>query len=289
MPESPHQSYQHQSEEFGWESDEGRVYARVLRPNEAPRAVICLVHGIGEHSGRYGHVAEAMLAAGIAFSAFDHYGHGQSEGKRGHVPSLDVHLRNVEKIVQFAAEKFPGAQIFLYGHSMGGNLALNYAIRQPQGLAGLVVTSPWLRLSTPLPRFRFALMRIMNRIWPSFTLSRRTDLSKLTSDSEVAEFCGNDPLNHGKITARQLVVAIDAAEWALAHASELGVPLLLAHGSEDLVTSPEASREFSEKVPGDCDFRLLDGIRHEPHQELNRKEFIDSVIEWIESKLESGD
>ena len=285
MTESAPDQSEARVEEIGWDSEEGRIFSKIWRPDGEPEAVVCLVHGIGEHSGRYSHVASAMQSSGLAFLAFDHIGHGRSEGRRGHVPSLEVHLENVAQILLLANEAYPGAKIFLYGHSMGGKLALNYAIRRSPELAGMIVTAPWLRLSSPLPKFKFAIMRIMDRLWPAFSLARGTDVSKLTSDQEVAENCGSDPLNHGRITARQLVVAIDAAQWAMDNADKLNIPLLLAHGSQDQVTCPDASREFSSAVPADCEFRLLDGIRHEPHHEPDRTEFIASLIAWIRSRL----
>ena len=218
---------------------------------------------------------------------FDHIGHGKSDGQRGHIPSLDAHLDNVDRILEEAAERFPGIPRFVFGHSMGGSLAINHAIRRTPDLAGLVVSAPWLRLSQTLPTIRFSFMKLMNLVWPSFSISRGSDPSKLTRDEEVATACWDDPLNHGRISARQLIVALKSGAWAMENAPRFTHPLLMVHGDADQVTCPQASEQFADITRGECEFRLLAGFRHEPHNEPEREQVIQSYIRWVAGRLKT--
>ena len=129
--------------------DGSRRYAAEWEPADEgrPRGVIALVHGMGEHVGRYRHVAEMFTEAGYAVIGFDQVGHGRTEGKRGHTKSYPALLDGIDAMLAEAKKRFPGAPIFLYGHSMGGNVTLNYVLRRKPGIVGAIVTGPWLRLA----------------------------------------------------------------------------------------------------------------------------------------------
>ena len=129
-----------------WTSADGLpLVGRCWEPAGEPRAVVCLVHGLGEHSGRYAHVAAALNDAGYAVLACDKRGHGRSGGKRGHTPSYEALMTDIDLLLAQAEQRFPGKPRFLYGHSLGGNEVLNYALRRKPDLAGVVATSPGLR------------------------------------------------------------------------------------------------------------------------------------------------
>src|SRR5262249_41630904 len=121
---------------------------------EAPRAVVGIIHGMGEHSGRYSHVAERLIREGYAVLAYDQRGHGRTDGKRGHTPSYELLVDGVDRFVTEARRRFPELPLFLYSHSMGGNVTLNYLLRRKPQLAGAVVTGPWLRLAFQPPQLQ---------------------------------------------------------------------------------------------------------------------------------------
>ena len=123
-----------------------KLFAWYLKPTRSPRAVICLCHGWGEHSLRYLHWAERFVWQEYAFLSWDHYGHGQSMGKRGHIPSYKVYMEEVNLAINKANEIYPGIPVVLYGHSMGGNIAINFALREINPFRLLIATSHWLRL-----------------------------------------------------------------------------------------------------------------------------------------------
>ncbi len=253
------------------------------RPAEV-RAVVSLVHGIGEHSGRYAHVAQALNEAGYALVAFDLRGHGHSGGLRGHAPDYEALMADIDLLLEESRRRFPGLPHFLYGHSLGGNLALNYCLRRQPALEGVVVTSPWLALPTRPRRWKTTLGRLLDRVRPETTLSRGSDLTALSSDPAVAAAYRQDPLVHDRISVRLYALMDAAGAEALAQAARFPLPLLLMHGAADTVTSPFASQAFCNTAPA-CSFRLWPRLRHELHNERGREAVLGAMIAWLDEQL----
>jgi alpha-beta hydrolase superfamily lysophospholipase len=259
---------------------------RGWRPAGPPRAVVCLVHGIGEHSGRYQHVGAAFAAAGYALLAFDLRGHGRSAGQRGHIPSYETLLADLALLLNEARSRFPGLPCFLYGHSLGGNVVLNYALRRRQPLpAGVIATGPWLRLAFAPPAWKTALGRAMDRIWPAYSQASGLDRTTLSHDPAVVQAYADDPLVHDRVSARLYASLADAAEWALAHASRLPVPTLLLQGGDDRHCSTAASRAFAAAANGRCTYQEWERLYHEIHNEPERQQVLALVTAWLDRQL----
>jgi alpha-beta hydrolase superfamily lysophospholipase len=261
--------------------DGTQLYFQGWEPETSPRAAVCLVHGLGEHSGRYAHVGLRLNDAGFSLLGFDLRGHGRSGGPRGHTSSYDTILDDISRLVDEAAALFPGQPRFLYGHSMGGGLVLNYALRRRPSLAGVIATSPWLRLALAPSPAKLALARATGHLLPTFTQSNGLNPADLSRDPEVVRAYESDPLVHGRISSRLAVSVLDAGEWALAHAAEFALPLLITHGSADRITSAEASREFARHVSGDSTFRLWEGFYHETHNEPEKAQVLGFMADWL--------
>jgi acylglycerol lipase len=269
--------------EFAQQAPDGiQLYFQGWQPEIPPKAVICLVHGLGDHSGRYAHVAAALNDAGYAMLGFDLRGHGKSGGPRGHTPSYDTLIDDIGRLLAEAAVRYPDLPRFLYGHSLGGNLVLNYALRRKPQIAGVVATSPAIRTASPPPSSQITLAKIMNRIQPGMQMANGLALDGIARDPEVIRAYTNDPLVHNKISVRLALEMLQAGEWALAHAAEFPLPLLLTHGSADQITSAPASAEYAKKVPGDCTFKLWDGFYHETHNEPEKAEVLSFIIDWLQ-------
>ena len=270
--------------EFTLSAPDGvQFYFQGWQPETPSKAVVCLVHGLGEHSGRYAHVAAALNDAGYALLGLDLRGHGKSGGPRGHTPSYDTLLDDIGRLLDEAAARYPGLPRCLYGHSLGGNLVLNYALRRKPSIAGVVATSPWLRLSSAPPAARMTLGRVMNRLLPAFVQSSGLDPTGLSRDPEVVRAYKVDPLVHDRLSARLGMAAIANGEWAIAHAAEFpAVPLLLVHGTGDPMTSAVATQEFAAKVPGGCTLKLWEGFYHETHNEPEKAEVLAFMIDWLQ-------
>ena len=260
-------------------------YVRGWEPDGKPKAIIALIHGHGEHVGRYENVAGALTSAGYALVGYDSRGHGKSTGPRGHIPSYDALMDDIAAFVSMLGEKYPGSPLFTYGHSMGGNQVINYALRRHPKVAGVIATGPWLKLAFEPPAIKVALGRFMNNIVPSFTQSNGLDTRGLSHDAEVVRLYDNDPLGHDKVSARLFVSMYDSGLWALDHASELSLPLLLMHGGADPITSAEASRQFADKAGKNVTLRIWDGMYHEIHNEPEQSQVFKVMIEWLGKQL----
>lgn len=264
-----------------WPAPDGtRIYQQIWAPDGDARGVVCLAHGQGDHSGRYAHVAAALGEAGYATLTCDHHGHGRSEGPRGHTPDYDALLGEVAQLLAEAERRFPGRPRFLYGQSMGGGLVLNYALRRRPAIAGVIATSPWLRLAFAPPAWKLTLGRLMDRLSPTFTQASGLDTKAISRDPQAVRAYEIDPLNHDKISARQFASCYAAGLWALEHAGEFSLPLLLMHGDADRITSAAASREFAARVPG-CTFKIWDGCYHEIHNEPEQQALFATITGWL--------
>ncbi|MDA8335541.1 MAG: lysophospholipase [Peptococcaceae bacterium] len=262
------------------------LYGRVWEPVDV-RAVLALVHGLGEHSGRYGQFAGRLGEKGFAVAAIDQRGFGRSPGGRGRINSYADLLDDIGLLLRATEQLFPDKRRFLYGHSMGGGLVLNYALRRRAALAGVVATSPWLRLTREPGPLTTALARALGAVWPGFVLGNGLDPASLSRDPAVVLTYIRDPLVHDRIAARLFTACQRAGSNALANGARFPVPLLLMHGSADRITSPAASREFAGRVQGDCTFRIWEGYYHELHNEPENGEFYDFLVRWLAERAGS--
>ena len=259
------------------------LYGREWQPESKIRGVICLVHGLGEHSGRYVNMAENLTQAGYVLLTFDQRGHGKSLGRRGHTPSYEILLDDIDFFRHESLRRFPNLPMFLYGHSLGGNLVLNYALRRRPRFAGVIVTSPWLKLAVELPVLLRTFLEFLNNLWPTFSLPSGLDLNALSRDLSVVDAYKVDPLVHNRISIRLFVTMDQAGRWAMENADQFNLPLLLMHGGDDRITSSEASKRFATHVPKDCTLKIWQGLFHELHNEPEKEEVLGYIINWLNS------
>jgi acylglycerol lipase len=272
--------------EWRWNTHDGlEFFSRGWVPDTTPKAVICLVHGIGEHTNRYGHVAAALVEAGYALMGFDLRGHGLSEGQRGHTPSLDHFLNDITEFLKQLDLRYPGLPKIIYGHSLGGNLATNYLLRVKSNVFCGIITGPQYKLSFEPPAAKIALGRMMSNISPKFSQETGLETGALARDPEVVRAYVSDPLVHDLISSRMFVTVMDAGEWALEHASELKVPVLLMHGSADRLTSASASQEFARRAGDKVTLVLWPGFFHEIHNEPEKAEVLKTMIAWLDRQV----
>jgi alpha-beta hydrolase superfamily lysophospholipase len=272
--------------EFGWRAADGiRIFAQGWESESPATAVICLVHGIGEHSGRYRHLGAWLQQRGFSVLAMDMRGHGRSEGKRGHAANYGTLLDDIGALLIEASEAYPDTPAILYGQSLGGNLVLNLALRRQPKLAGVVVTSPGLRLAFKPPAWQLLLGRIVRHIWPSFALARGTDYSAVSRDPAVIRALEADPLVHDFVSARLGLDIIEKGEWAVTHADELSLPLLLMHGGADQMASADASIEFAQRAGSVCTLKVWEGLYHELHNAPEKDEVFEFLLQWLQDTL----
>lgn len=257
------------------------LFAREWKPNQC-NALICLVHGHAEHVDRYQHVAQFFANKGIATLAMDLPGHGKSYGKRGHISNYNVYLEHTELLLQKGAECFPGIPIFLYGHSMGGNIVINYMLRKQPNIAGAITTSPWLKLYTEASKVQQAMAKVMRKIYPGLVQKTGLDAKLLSHDAEIVNKYVTDPMVHGLMSIELYLSMEEAAQWALSNAKEqLKKPLLVLHSTADQITDAKGSAEFKRKAGFLVDYRQLDDSFHELHNEPNYAEVLSLIFNWI--------
>lgn len=262
------------------------LFAHAFPAQEEPKAVVCIVHGHGEHIERYEHVAAALNQAGYSVIGYDHRGHGQSEGPRGHIPSYELLLNDMTRFRNEVKEYYPDIPHFVWGHSMGGNIVLNYILRNRPELSGVIATGPWLKLAFEPPAIQIFLGKMMDKIKPDFTQESGLDSAALARDPDVVRAYEEDNLVHGKISARLMVEMLNSGLWALDHANEFPLPLLLMHGSADRLTSAQASKDFAAKAPADkVTLKIWDGFYHELHNEPEKDEVFKTIIDWMDNCL----
>jgi alpha-beta hydrolase superfamily lysophospholipase len=253
-------------------------------PEGAPRAIVFLIHGLGEHTGRYAHLAEALNRAGLACRGIDLRGHGQSDGPRGHAPSLE---RLMDDISLMILQDGAADANFLYGHSLGATLALQFGRLRPRGLSGVIASGAWLRLRFQPPRYKIIMARVVPRLAPRLALANGLDVNALSRDKAVVDAYVSDPLVHDRITAKLGAIMLEVAEDLLAHPESFRLPLLMMHGQADGLTDPAATQAFFDGVgSADKTLRLWPGLFHEIHNEPEQAEVIAQIVSWVEAHLQ---
>lgn len=249
-----------------------------------PKAVILLVHGLGEYAGRYSPWAAKFNEKGVTIRAFDLPGHGRSAGRRGVIPSMEKVYETITIMLAGLASEYPGVPLFLYGHSLGGAIVLNYLVRHNPEVKGAIVTSPWLYLTETPAKFKVILAKLMNKLMPGLTQPSGLKTEYLSREPDVEGKYNDDELVHGLISVGLYSSVNDAAAETVSRAAEISVPLLLAHGRDDMLTSPAGSVMVAEAAPK-ATLKLWDGGYHELHNDILRDDHFDFIIEWIETLI----
>ncbi len=265
--------------------DNRQLFAHFWPVDESTRAVVALVHGQGEHSGRYAPLASFFNQKGIAVVSYDQQGHGRTTGVRGDALGVESLLDDIGVCLEEARGLCPGVPVFLYGHSLGGQEVLTFLLkRKTAGLAGAVVTSPWIDLPKPANFLKIWAGKLLRVIAPTFTLPNDLYLPGITRDPVELEKYMADPLVHARISARAGIELWLNARWLQGFAGEMPVPTLLMHGSADQLTSFHASEAFAKRVGG-IDWRPWPGLFHELHNEPEKRQVWQAVLDWMGGKL----
>ncbi len=252
---------------------------------EETTGVIVLVHGFGEHSGRYtSSVIPALNKAGFAVLGYDNFGHGLTEGKRGHCPSYDALLYALGTFIHRAQDHFPTLPVFLYGHSMGGNLVLNYGIRKAPEIAGIVATSPYLKLAFQPPKWKLSLGRLLLNLAPGITLPAGLEVEAISNIPEEVEKYKQDPLVHDKVSPMFSFPIMDAGRWAIDHAQELYLPTLLLHGTADRLIDVKGTQAFEENASNSTLHLFQEGY-HELHHDVESEKAMKTIVSWLRNQL----
>jgi acylglycerol lipase len=270
------------STELSWKTSDGlTIYGKKWKTSMPTKAVICIMHGMGEHINRYEHVAEMFTSNGYAVIGCDQRGHGKSDGKRGHFSDFETFLNDVDALLKAASEHYPDAKKILYGHSMGGNLVANYLLRRQPKIVGAILSAPYFQLAFQPSAVKLFIGKLLKGILPALSMSSGLDSSAISRDIEEVKKYDEDPLVHDKVSAKMGIELIETGQWAIDNADKLSILTLVYHGTADRLTSHHGSELFAEKAGKLVTFISLEGLYHETHNEPEKREVFKKIILWL--------
>lgn len=255
-------------------------------PGQPIHGGIVLMHGLGEHCGRYEHVARFFNDLGLTVRAYDHRGHGRSGGKRGDVPDNDAVMSDAKLVFDDFANQISGTP-FLLGHSMGGLIAARFATENRSPLRGLILSSPALKIAlAPAQNFLF---KILSSIAPSLTLPNGLDKRYLSHSQAVVDAYAKDPLVHAKISARLLGCLIHSVGVVQAKASSFKLPTLMVVAGDDHIVDAGGSQGFYQQLPADlATFHAYPHMYHEVFNEVDADTVFADVRTWMQAQLQTA-
>lgn len=263
-------------------SADGTKLAYRAWPLQGAAITFAVVHGHGEHSGRYERFADGMAKHNMATYAVDLRGHGESQGQRGHVDSWSQWVDDAAAFVKHVESEVTGEVVPL-GHSFGGVVMLS-VVRAGKltNAKRFIVSSPALRLTKEVPKWLSGVSVALSRVAPRLTLSNQVDAGTVSRIPEVVEAYRKDPLVHGKITTRLYAEWRKASRDNLEHAGEIKLPFLILAGTKDRLIDPKVSEELHNKAPQASELHMLEGRYHEPFNDLGSDEVFEVIAQWLQ-------
>jgi alpha-beta hydrolase superfamily lysophospholipase len=251
----------------------------------ALRGVVVLVHGLGEHAGRYEHLARRLNQWGFAVRGYDQYGHGESGGVRGALPTSTRLIEDLADIVDSTRARMDdGVPLILFGHSMGGLVASCFVAQRRRPVDALVLSSPALDPGlNPLQRLMLA---VIPRFAPNLTVGNGLDVDFISHDPAVVAAYKHDPRVHDRISGRLARFIADAGPWVVSRAQHWQVPTLLVYAGADHLVNPEGSRAFAQAAPqGVVTARCFDDLFHEIFNEADAEPVFDALRQWLDARF----
>jgi len=262
------------------------IYHQAWVPEGEVRASILIVHGLGEHCGRYTNVVNYLVPKGYALYGFDLPGHGKSGGVREYVSTYDDYTETLTANYQRVRETQPDKPIFLLGHSMGGLIATAYLVDHSEDFTGAVISAPAILIPDFVTKFTVLLGKVLSKIAPKAGVLG-LDANGVSKDPAVVEAYINDPLVfHGKTTARLSAELLDKVFWVNENMETITTPLLIVHGGEDKLANPKAAQLLYDHASSkDKTLKVYDGLHHEVFNEPERELVLGDVSAWLDAHL----
>jgi alpha-beta hydrolase superfamily lysophospholipase len=265
------------------------IYYQAWLPKGEARAVLLVVHGLGEHCGRYMNVVDHFVPLGYAVYGFDHVGHGRSEGEREVVERFSDYTETLAIYLEMVKAWQPDKPIFLLGHSMGGLIVPYYLLDHQDGLRGAVISAPFVKIGDNISQATILMARVLSALAPRMGLVP-LDASGISSDPQVVQAYVNDPLVfHGKTPARVGAEMLKAMLRVEGEAHGISLPFIVVQGSEDQLVDPGGAQMLLEKAgSADKTIRIYEGLHHEVFNEPERSRVLEDVEAWLAAHIPSG-
>lgn len=262
-----------------------RLYLR-RHEEVGARGEVVIVHGFGEHSGRYGGLTEHLLANGFAVTAYDQRGHGLSDGLPGHVEDFDDYEDDLDKIITLTRSRAAGRPMFIIGHSMGGLVALRYLAHKSANITGAIISAPLIAVAIPVPAHKLLIARIGARLAPRLRLSNEINPADLSRDPEVGRAYAADPHVNRKVSTKWFAEAVRAMAEVKDLASTIRTPIFVMHGTKDKLASVEATKALFERIGSrDKELAIYEGYYHELFNEPEKQELFERATLWLTQRV----
>ena len=263
-----------------------QIFYQCWLPQDDPKAVLIVVHGLAEHSGRYMNLVNCLVPNGYAVYGLDHYGHGKSQGKRLYVPEFNVFKRTLDQFVSQVKEWEDGKPVFLVGHSMGGLISSAYLLDHQEKVNGAILSGPGVKIPDHVTSVTRTAARVFSHLMPKLGITQ-LDAKDISRDPEVVKAYVNDPLvSVGKITARLASQMLDACDAVVRRSPELTLPLLLLHGGADALVDLEGSQQFHESISSrDKKLIVYEDKYHEIFNDPGFEQVFSDIEDWLSQHL----
>lgn len=263
-----------------------KIYYQSWLPEGTPKAVLIIVHGLGEHSGRYMNVVNHLVPDGYAIYALDHYGHGKSEGVRMFVPRFEEFTGTLKIFSDMVQAKHPDQKIFILGHSMGSLITTDYLLTHQNEFDGAIISGTAIKVPDNITPATVTLGKLFSVLMPKFGLSA-LDANSVSRDPEVVDAYVNDPLVYtGKMTARFGAEGIKAMQRVTSRMAEISLPIYIFHGSADAMANPSGSQDLYDTVSStDKTLKFYEGYYHETLNDFGKEVVLDDLKGWLEAHL----
>jgi alpha-beta hydrolase superfamily lysophospholipase len=262
------------------------IYYQHWQPESDPRAILLVVHGLGEHCGRYMNVVNHFVPRGYAVYGLDHIGHGKSDGTRVYVERFNDFIEPLKAYFDMLQGWHPGKPVFLVGHSMGGLIGSVYLLEHQDELKGAVLSAPAVKVADNISPATITLGKVLSGILPK-TGILALDATAISKDQAVVSAYVNDPLVYtGKVTARLAAEMLSAMQRVTAEAASIHIPILLLQGSADRLVDPGGAKMLYEKASTpDKTLKVYEGLYHEVFNEPERQQVFKDMEAWLEAHL----
>lgn len=267
-------------EKGGFFKDE-RFY-RAWLPDGEIKDVIVISHGLGEHSGRYGFFVDYFVPKGYAVYALDHVGHGKSAGVRGHVDGFSQYDADLADFITFALVNVPMEQVILVGHSLGGFIAHHYLLGGDSRVKRAVLSSPGYEKKVQPSAFIATVGKLLSKLAPRLTLDNEIDVNDISRNKEIVDAYVNDPLVHGRVSAR-FFTSFLAAEKRVSASTALPCPVLFVVAMGDRIVEPNGAKRICDQLTSEKTWIGYDGFYHEIFNENERERVFADVEAWLTS------
>lgn len=262
------------------------IYYQGWLPDEQAKAVLLIIHGLGEHCGRYMNVVNHFVPLGYAVYGLDHIGHGKSEGEREVVQRFTDFTDTLAIYYQMIQDWQPGKPIFLFGHSMGGAIVSYYLLDHQDDFDGAIISAPAVKVGDSVPPATIVMGKVLSKIAPKMGVMA-LDVNGISRDPEVVEAYVNDPLVfHGKTPARLAAELLSAMQRITAEAAQIALPILVIQGSKDVLVDPTGAQMLCDKACStDKTLKVYDGLCHEVLNEPERDQVLADIEDWLAAHM----